>query len=103
MKTFGKHIPRKVSICLINGKIIEGRYKKSTKEIFGLEEMFRITSLSLFEIVLFTYYGGGLFHASIFNVECVEKPITNDNLVLGTNLSVELIEYLLCIFDNMVN
>lgn len=73
-----------------NGKSFECGYDKYKKVLFGLEEIFRITRLSLFETVLFTYIGDGLFEISVFNVQCIEKPLMDDYILSGINLSFSI-------------
>lgn len=53
----------------------------------GLEDLVRLTSMSLLDIVVCTYYGDGLFDVSVFNGRCLEKPFLDQQLVLGILIS----------------
>lgn len=83
VKKFGNSIPYQVTFVLANGKRFEGSFDKNGMMLRGLQEVVRVTCLRLFDTVLFTYYGDGIFDVSVFNEQCVEKPVLEDNRFLG--------------------
>lgn len=84
MERFGDGIPSEVTFILKNGTKILGNYDKVSKVFIGLHEVFRSTCLSVLDTLLFTYYGDGVFHISAFAGDCVEKPVENISLPIGT-------------------
>lgn len=84
MNTFGYAIPSNVALVLRSGKIIEAFYDKKSGILFGMQELFRQTTLSLFEILVFTYNGEGVFDVSVFSTQCVEKPLLDNVMNTGT-------------------
>lgn len=71
----GHFIPEDVKYCLNNGKMVVGSYCQMQKTLHGLDDVFQFTSLQNFEVLLFTYYGEGLFDVSAFRTSCIEKQL----------------------------
>lgn len=73
-----------MTFILRNGQKFKGNFDKTGKVFGGLQEVFRLTCLSVLDILLLTYYSDGVFDVSAFASDCVEKPIRNLSLSAGT-------------------